>query len=116
MVDRWETAGHRPDEGIAGARSMPTAGLHPRGAAASDVIGDAWSAPLTSSNLFWAMRRGMAEDEHEDRHRIAGLLALPARHYGRAKRWFLGEEAVVIFHPIRNPGGAPGSAACARAS
>ena len=41
------------------------------------------------------MRRGLAEDEHEGRHRIAGLLALPARHSCRAKRWFLGEEAVV---------------------
>src|SRR5262249_39914528 len=67
-------------------------------------------------NLFWAMRRGMAEDEHEGRHRIAGLLALPARRSGRAKRWFLGEEAVVIFHPICNTGGSPGPAACARAS
>ena len=67
-------------------------------------------------NLFWAMRRGMAEDEHEGRHRIAGLLGLPARHSCRAKRWFLGEEAVVSFHPIRDAGGSPGSAVCAWAS
>ena len=55
-------------------------------------------------NLFWAMRRRTAEDEHEGRHRIAGPLALPARHSCRAKRWFLGEEAVVSFHPIRDGG------------
>ena len=67
-------------------------------------------------NLFWAMRRGMTDDEHEGGRRIAGLLALPARHSGRAKRWFLGEEAVVIFHPIRSGGGSPGSAAFPRAS
>src|SRR5215470_6116450 len=63
-------------------------------------------------DLFWAMRRGMTGNEHEGGHGIAGLLALPARHSGRATRWFPGEEDVVIFHPIRNADGAPGSALC----
>ena len=85
--------------------------------AEADEPGGAFQADRRCAfNLFWAMRRGNAEDEHKGRHRIAGLLALPARHSRRAKRRFLGEEAVVSFHPIRDVGGSPGSAVCVWAS